>query len=174
MTPAILFALASVALITGCAAVLVARLLHYRAGRREETGFQIARYAPMARLLDSREAAFLAAQPGVTRKEIAQFRRERRRIFRMYLEELAADYAALHREARILASVSSEKNADLLGILMRQRFSFWMAMAGVEVELALDAVGIHRVNPAGLLANVAELHAAIVRAAAIPGPVPVA
>lgn len=174
MTSSILFTIVFVGLLAGSAGILAARLLRYRAAGRMDTTFQISRYAPMSRLLDPQEAEFLASQPGTTSKQVAAFRKERRRIFRLYLEELAADFRVLHREARVLASVSPEKNADLVGMLIRQQVSFWMAMLRVEGELVLDAAGVHRVNPAGLLENVAELHAAIVRATTVPGPVPVA
>lgn len=163
-----------VVLATGSVALLVALLLRYRGEPREETDYSPTRYAPMTRLLDSQESAFLAAQPGVTRAELAAFRKQRRGVFRLYLQELVGDFSAMHTEARLLAAASPEKNPELVGMLMRSQVRFWASLALVEMQLVLDAAGAHRVHPDGLLENVATLHAALVRATTVPGPVPVA
>lgn len=156
-------------------ALLLSRLMEYRrefAGQGED--FNPSRYAPMGRLLDPSEAAFLAAQPGTTAQELREFRSSRRRIFRMYLRELTRDFMALHAEARELATASPDRNPELVEMLLRQQVRFWMSVASLEASLVMDAAGLGSVDPRRLLDTVESLHVAIVRATAVPGPIPVA
>jgi hypothetical protein len=173
MTTLYVVMLLSVGAFTATAAALVARLASYRHIDLdlENQEFSASRYEPMARLLDPEEEKYLARQPGATPAAVAAFRRERRRVFRAYLRELAADHAALHAQARRLVAVSPEKSPELVEMLLRQQVRFWTALAAVEVQLALDAVGWSVVNPAGLLETVEGLHAAVRRATTPPGPV---
>lgn len=172
MTPLTIVILLSVAAFTVGIALLVARMAQYgQAGEHPAEEFDAARYEPMARLLDPQEAAFLAGQPGIDAGAVAAFRRERRRVFRAYLRELGADFSSLHAQARQLVAASPEKHSELVGMLLRQQVRFWLALAGVEVQLLLDAAGLGAVNPAGLLATVDGLSAAVHRATAVPGPV---
>jgi hypothetical protein len=160
--------------LTAFAAFAAARVMQYReAVPQRDDNIDLSRYAPMGRLLDPEEAAFLAAQPGTTPQQVREFRQSRRRIFRSYLRELSADFQVLHTEARQLAAVSPEKNHELVEMLLRQQVQFWAAILGIETQLVLDAAGIGRVDPRRLLDGVEALHAAVVRATAIPGPIPV-
>ena len=138
-----------------------------------EDGFSLAHYAHMARLLNPADVAFLAAQPGMTPQDIAQFQRERRSIFRMYLRELAADFSRLHHQAREFAALSPDKSPDLVHNLIQLQFRFWLAVASVEVQLALVGIGFGRVDARRLLDAVESLNAALTAATATPGPMPV-
>jgi hypothetical protein len=126
----------------------------------------------MQRLLDPEEIAFLRSQPGMTEADIAAFTKKRRQIFRMYLRELTADFQSLHAQARELVTVSPDKNPELVEMLLSQQVRFWTAIARIEFELALSAAGLNA-DPSRLLETVEALHTAIVRATALPGPVPV-
>lgn len=172
--PTILFMLV-VAAAAGSAAVLVSRLMRYTmtSVADGEDDFSPAHYAPMARLLDPAEAAFLAAQPGVTSRDIARFQCERRGIFRMYLRELAADFASLHKRAREYATLSPEKSPDLVRNLIHVQFRFRAALFSVELQLALAEIGLGHVDAHRLLDAVESLHAALLAATVPPGPVPV-
>jgi tryptophan 2,3-dioxygenase len=112
----------------------------------ESSGFSISRYQPMEYLLSDEDFEFLASQPGYVPEIGARWKRERRRIFRLYLDELKRDFQRLHAEARVMAANADAESAELVGILMRQQIAFWRAMAGLEVRLALRAVGIGKVN----------------------------
>jgi len=62
------------------------------------------------------------------------------------LDELKRDFRRLHAEARAMAANADAESAELVGILMRQQLTFWRAMAGLELRLALRAAGIGRVD----------------------------
>jgi hypothetical protein len=152
---------------------LVARLLEYRNSPASEAAFQPARYAGMRRLLDPEEIAFLRSQSGMTDAEVAAFSKKRRQIFRMYLRELTADFHTLHAQARELVTFSPDKNPELVGMLLNQQVRLWVAIARIECQLALSAAGL-KADPRAILETVEALQQAIVRATAMPGPVPVA
>jgi hypothetical protein len=112
----------------------------------ESSGFSISRYQPMEYLLSGEDFAFLASQPGYQPEIGARWKRERRRIFRLYLDELKRDFQRLHAQARVMAAHADAESAELVGILMRQQFAFWRAMAGLELRLALQTAGIGKVD----------------------------
>lgn len=154
----------------------VAKLLRYRHAYAGDTSgeFSMEHYEGMARLLDPGDFAFLARQPGAAETDsVARLRRDRRRIFRMYLWELAADFQRMHTQARALAAAAPEQHADLVGALLRQQVTFWAALGSVELQLLLDRVGLGRVNPRRLVAAAGSMRAALDKATAVPGPVAV-
>jgi len=55
----------------------------------------------MTRLLGSEDLDFLKAQVGYTPELGRKFSRDRRRIFRLYLRELSADFQRLHQHAAL-------------------------------------------------------------------------
>src|SRR5579863_6766348 len=58
--------------------------------------FSLDRYQPMARLLADEDLEFLKTHPGYRAKTGARWKRERRRLFRLYLRELKSDFRRLH------------------------------------------------------------------------------
>ena len=132
-------------------------------GFGESTGFSVSRYQPMEYLLSEEDFAFLASQPGYEPEIGARWKRERRRIFRLYLDELKRDFQRLHAEARVMAANADAESAELVGILMRQQVSFWRAMAGLELRLALRAAGIGKVNVRPLLELLEAMRADLAR-----------
>lgn len=112
----------------------------------ESGGFSISRYQPMEYLLSEEDFLFLTSQSGYQPEIGARWKRQRRRIFRLYLDELKRDFQRLHAEARMMAANADADSAELVEILMRQQFAFWRAMAGLELRLALRAAGIGKVD----------------------------
>jgi hypothetical protein len=129
----------------------------------ESSGLSISRYQPMEHLLSGDDFAFLSSQPGYTEEIGASWKRERRRIFRLYLEELKCDFRRLHAEARRMAANADAESAELVGILMRQQVTFWRAMAGLELRLALRAAGIGKVDIRPLLEDMEAMRANLAR-----------
>ena len=111
-------------------------------------------YEPMRRLLGPEDHAFLATQPGFGRKLAARLRREHRRIFRMYLRDLAADFHSLHA-AQPAAEPSFKKLA------LAQEIAFWRAIAAIELKLLMP--GSDRVDGQALLYLVAALQSSRMR-----------
>ena len=104
------------------------------------------RYQPMERLLAEEDLAFLKSQPGYRAEMGARWKRERRRIFRLYLAELKADFRRLHAQARELVAASGADSAPLMEVLMKQQFTFMIATTALEFRLALQWIGIGKVD----------------------------
>ena len=152
-------------------AVLVVRLLAYRRiGVREgdHNRFSLARYEPMARLLKDEDQEFLASLPGYRPAMKARMKRERRRVLRLYLRELAADFQSLHAKAREMAAVAPEQYADLVSVLFRQQWVFWRSMAAIEAGLCLNAIGIGKLDPRSLVEAVDAMRREVARCIAPP------
>jgi hypothetical protein len=163
----------------GMGSLVTHRLLRYRTGAAQETLGEVSpetapqttpestldRYRPMARLLDSEDLRFLASRPGYRREVGARLRDSRRRVFRMYLAELSADFHRLHAAARRMAAEAPEQHADLIPLLMRQQIAFWRALVGIEVRLALSWAGLAPADARGLLDIVEQLQRTLAVAA---------
>ena len=147
----------------------IGRIWWQRRGKREvddvgeSSGFSISRYQPMEHLLSEEDFAFLESQPGYEPRIGARWKRERRRIFRLYLGELKRDFRQLHAENRVMAANAGAESAELVGILMRQQVAFWRAVAGLELRLALRAAGIGRVDVRPLLQLIEAMRVNVAR-----------
>lgn len=115
-------------------------------GSDDTGGFSLDRYQPMGRLMAEEDLVFLKSQPGYRAEMGERWKRERRRIFRLYLAELKADFRRLHAHARELVAASGADSAPLLEVLMKQQFTFMMATTALEFRLALEWLGIGRVD----------------------------
>jgi hypothetical protein len=103
--------------------------------------FSAARYNAAGRLLSDEDERFLAEQPGYTKAIGRKFRSDRRRIFRLYVRQLACDFQDLHAAARRMVAESPQEYSGLVGTLMRQQFVFWWAMANIEMRMILPLFG---------------------------------
>ena len=97
--------------LTGLLWVLTRMLWHRRRSSAtpisdETDAFSLDRYQPMGRLMAEEDFVFLKSQPGYRAEMGVRWKRERRRIFRLYLAELKADFRRLHAHARQLAGGS--------------------------------------------------------------------
>jgi len=128
-----------------------------------EVEFSLARYEPMARLMGDEDLTFLKTIPGYTPEIGRKFSRERRRIFRRYLRELAQDFSRLHAQARAVVAGLSEENSPLVGMLVRQQLRFWYEMGAVEMRLALSWAGVPCLDARGLIDALQNMHTDISR-----------
>jgi hypothetical protein len=101
----------------------------------ETAGFSLDRYQPMGRLMAEDDLVFLKSQPGYRAEMGERWKRERRRIFRLYLAELKADFRRLHAQARELVAASGADSAGLVEVLMKQQLTFLMATTALEFRL---------------------------------------
>jgi hypothetical protein len=144
-------------------------LWSYRASESKEgvalthAEFSIARYEPMTRLMSKGDLLFLEAQPGFRGEIRKKFIEERRRIFRLYLGDLAADFHRLHKHARTIAANMPADQAPLIGVLIRQQARFWFEMTALELRLSLDWAGIGSIDPSALVNAIGAMHAEIGR-----------
>jgi hypothetical protein len=144
------------------AMAMLVRLFPYRSGPEREPGqeFSEKRYAPMVRMLAAEDFDFVASHPGYRVAIASKLRRSRRRVFRLYLRELAKDFHGLHALARQMAAVSGEERAGLVDGLIRQELAFWRTMIAIEFRMMTPglAPGIEvRALVMGLEAMRAEL-----------------
>jgi hypothetical protein len=133
---------------------------------QDQVEFSPARYEPMARLMDHEDLLFLQSQPGFRPEMGKKFSRERRRIFRLYLRELACDFHRLHAHARVIVASLPADHSPLVGMLIRQQVRFWYEMAAIEMRLSFDWVGATSIHARGLIDALATMHAEIGRVAA--------
>lgn len=142
-------------------------LLHYSRGQEgfadRDAEFSMARYEPMGRLLCEEDLQFLKAQPGYNAKIGREFSRERRRIFRLYLRELAQDFHRLHVHARAVVASLAADHSPLVGMLIRQQLRFWYEMAAIEIRLSLSWTGLGSINATGLIHALASMQADVSR-----------
>ncbi|HXP83912.1 MAG TPA: hypothetical protein VN841_04295 [Bryobacteraceae bacterium] len=174
-------AVVSGAATVGLGASVSHRLLSYRNTWNDQEapseGFRetsLDRYRPMARLMDPEDLRFVGAEQfpvleaGYTRQVAARLRDSRRRIFRMYLAELSADFQRLHAAARRMVAEAPEQHAGLVPVLMRQQIAFWRSLAAIELRLALSWAGLAPADASGLLKIVGDLQRALAAAAPMP------
>lgn len=114
-------------------------------------GADLGRYRVLERLLDPAEFDHLASQPGYTPQLGRHLRRERRRLFRCYLVSLRRDYTWLESLAWSAVAGSAEDESGTVTAIMRQRALFERRLFAVRCGLALDAIGIHRLDVRPLL-----------------------
>ena len=152
------------------------QLLNYRSSKAVEdltmedqagdpAEFSLAHYEPMGRLLSDEDLSFLKAQPGFSPEIGRKFVRERRRIFRLYLKELAADFHRLHAHARLVVASLPAEHSALVGVLLRGKISFWYEMTALEMRLSLAQIGVS-VDARALVEAIGNMHAEISRLAA--------
>lgn len=123
--------------------------------------FSIARYEPIPRLLTPEDLDFLKSLPGY-RPEIGEkLRRERMRIFRLYLVDLAADFRALHNAAREMVADADAENAHLFGSLFQQQFTFWRAILGIEIRLMTGGLTFVPTDLRGLIEAMEKMRTAL-------------
>lgn len=132
----------------------------------DDAGFSIARYEPMGRLMCDEDLLFLKAQPGYTAEIGKKFSRARRRIFRLYLRQLALDFHRLHAHARVAVASLSAEHSSLVGMLLRQQVRFWYEMAAIEMKLSVSWAGLGSIDARGLVESLGNMQAEISRLAA--------
>jgi hypothetical protein len=86
------------------------------------------RYQEMERLLDVR----LSCQQG---DSMVQLRKDRIRVFRCYIHQLADDFDRICTALKMAMVNSQVDRPDLAGALMRQQFLFTLAIMAVEFRL---------------------------------------
>jgi hypothetical protein len=127
--------------------------------------FSLERYQPMVRLLADADAEFLSRSTTCP-KTADRWERSRRRIIRLYLKELAADFRQLHAKARVLVAESPESYAALVPLLFRQQVAFWRILTIIELRLALGGWNVPQTRVKHLIGVIEAMQHEISRVAA--------
>ena len=115
------------------------------------SSFSIETYRPMERLLDEADYSFLAQQAGFEPSVAKQLRAQRRKIFRVYLWEMVADFNSLVNLAKfMLVHAPSDRPELALAISSIQAQFYWNVFM-TEVRLSLSTVIAVKTSPSGLI-----------------------
>lgn len=120
--------------------------------------FSVSRYRPMVRLLAEDDYEFLTAQ-GAGRAAVRRLRAERRRIFLIYLDNLARDFRRLHTIARYALVEADSDQSDHVAALVRVRLQFSLAVACVRARVLLHSLGVGSVRVDSVLDSLELLRA---------------
>jgi len=116
--------------------------------------FSIQSYAPMERLLDTADIAFLASQPGYRPEIGKRLTRERREIFKSYLQHLAQDFQHLIAIGKLMLVYAAEDRPELARALLRQQATFQWRVGLVRLQLAIYPLGLSRPEVRALVQSV--------------------
>ena len=103
--------------------------------------FSLKSYAPMERLLDKNDLAFLASQPGYRPEIGKRLMAERRKIFRGYLRLLVHDFNQLIGIGKLMVVYSTQDQQEFARSLGRQQVEFYGRVCALYVQLALHPLG---------------------------------
>lgn len=126
------------------------------------------RYRPMLRVLHGDDLEFLSAQAGFPAGQAREFRMQRVRVFRGYLQCLRADFERVSMAIRVLMVQSRDDRPDLAQMLIRQRARFAADIGMVHLRLFLYRWGICGVDASGLMRSFEALRMEL--RALLPGP----
>jgi len=101
---------------------------------------------PFRRLLDPIDLDFLRAA-GLRATKLAAFKTRRRRIARLWLRTLAADFNRVNAAAGVLLIESQTDRPGLAATLFRQRSTFCWCFLRAEAQIALAACDFHLLQP---------------------------
>jgi hypothetical protein len=135
-------------------------LLRYRP-QAEALPTDSRRYNVLRRLASGEDLEFLRRLPTCTPELERRFQRDRRRVFRAYLREIAGDFRVLYAQACAMAAVAPQQDPDLIADLLRRRARFWSSLALIEVRLAVSWVGIPSIDLSSLLSTVESVQSTL-------------
>jgi hypothetical protein len=115
--------------------------------------FSVERYRPMARLFAEEDYEFLADQEGYNTRIARQLRRERRRVFRGYLDCLKRDFGQFEAAIKVCMITSRVDRPDLAKALLKRRLVFTYALMVTEWGLALHGLGLGTVDVSRLVGS---------------------
>ena len=152
-----IFLVAFAALVVSGAALLFATRMRALSAVGSARSLDADRYRPMLRLLGDEDLKFAAGTP----KLRAKLRKQRRELFRGYLQCLTKDYAAMLGQIRRMMVESSVDRPDLTRALAKNRLHFALALCRIEVRLQLHAWDLATVDVSPLVEALDGLRGAV-------------
>ena len=122
------------------------------------------RYRPMLRLLADEDFGFVAGNP----KLLRALRSERHRIFRSYLSCLTREYGRLLAGIRLVMVQSRVDRPDLARALAKNRLLFTLAICRIEYRLAMQSLGLGKVDISAVVESFDRLRESAVALQALP------
>ena len=119
------------------------------------------RYGPMLNLLSEDDFSFLKSQPGYDATVCRRLRRERRRLFRSYLQSLRRDFNGITRALHTLAVHSTQDESQLLLGVFRASAQFSLRLWVLDLRYAAFVLGIGKVDVRPLIAAADSLRATV-------------
>jgi hypothetical protein len=104
-------------------------------------GLSLESYAPMERLLDKSDVAFLASQAGYRPQIAKRLMAERRKIFAGYLRRLVRDFNQLVGIGKLMIVYSTQDRQEFARDLWRQQVQFYAGVCSLRLQLALYPLG---------------------------------
>ena len=132
--------------------------------------FSLTRYKAMERLLDESDGQFLRSHQNFTQQEDKKFRAKRVKLFRGYMHQLSEDFNRICKALKLVMVESCIDRPDLAGLLLKQQFTFSLAMMAVEVKLILYGFGWAGVDVKALMEPLITVRAQLQALAAIAEP----
>jgi hypothetical protein len=112
--------------------------------------FSVTDYSVMTMLLCDEDREFVRRQPAYTRALLRRFKAERRRVFRMYLNQLIDEYRHLDAAAKFVALHSSQAPSEDLRFIFWQGLRFWYQVRRLRSLLLLHNLGLSAPDLKGL------------------------
>ena len=109
------------------------------------------RYQPMVRLLGEDDLQFVRSHGGFRPSQVAEFRRDRCRVFASYLQCLHSDFQRVSMALKIIMVQSRYDRPDLAQLLVRSQRAFVFGLMLIQVRVLLYRWGLASVDVAGLL-----------------------
>jgi hypothetical protein len=122
--------------------------------------FRPERYAPVLRLLSESEFEYLASLEGCDRQLRAEFRRNRVRLMRQYLREMAEDFNRLQAVGQLMVE-SGAAGREMREQLFAHKVQFTRALWRIRLQAIGFQFGISRVDAKSLLGSLDGLNAAV-------------
>jgi hypothetical protein len=132
--------------------------------------FSVKSYAPMERLLEKSDLAFLASQPGYRPAIGKRLMAGRRQIFRAYLRLLVRDFNQLIGIGKVMVVYSNHDQQEFARSLRRQQVTFYARVCALQLQLALYPLGGTSVDARGLLEALGAMRTKVLQLASQPGP----
>ncbi len=105
----------------------------------------------MRRLLSGTDDAFLQRQNLGANGSIRKFRAERRQLFRLYLQDLQADFRRLSFGAKQAILHATEDQSDHVETLLRLEWQFRKSIWRAHCQLFIHACGWQPADISGLI-----------------------
>lgn len=116
-------------------------------------------FRAVARLFDEGDRSFLRRQPGYDPKLFHRLRYERRRVLRLYLGQIRAEFQSVWGRFHALSRTS--RDPEFAVRALRQRLVFHGLFAALRVQCVVAGFGYRPVNAASLLIALDNVREAI-------------